>query len=112
MDIVLRVGSSTLDIDACLTWIPTDALLRSWRVGDRRTVGPPYSSNGLNLLLSEDDEAKVAVQRAHLVFAGLAPHLGALARVGVEMEIDIALMVGELPLSVRIPTEFLRNLAA
>ena len=111
MMIVLRVGSPELDLDACLAWIPPQALQRSWRAGDLRPGGKRSPRTGFNLLLAHTDDTGRALLLAEKRFEALAPHLEALVKSGAGVEVDIGIAVADLPRSVRVPKEFTAKMA-
>ncbi|WP_437490216.1 hypothetical protein WME75_13175 [Sorangium sp. So ce1014] len=91
--VVLRVDGEHLDVEQCLTWIPETAIEAVWRVGERRVGSKISATSGFNLLLSDNEDALIAVEEAMRVFLSLAPRIAALVQSGATAEVDFALFI-------------------
>lgn len=108
---MLRAASPALDLEACLRWLPAERLDASWRVGDA-SAGKRRQTAGFNLLLSEAEDAAVAVAGAQHVLSSLAKQVKALVDGGVGVSVDIGIDVyGIGPKSVALSSGFLLLIA-
>lgn len=108
--VVLRVDGEHLDVEQCLTWIPETAIEAVWRVGERRIGGRISTTSGFNLLLSDNEDALIAVEEAMDVFLSLAPRVAALVESGATAVIDFALFIDAMSArSIRLDPGVLRS---
>jgi hypothetical protein len=99
--VVLRVAQAELDLEACLTWLPSSRLDRVWRAGERHRRGI-HDTSGFSVSLAEGLARGSVVQDAVNAFLELAEPVAELVRGGAEAEVDFGLFVtgdGSLSLS-------------
>jgi hypothetical protein len=110
--IVLRASSESLDVDACIKWIPSDMLEVDWRRGDQAAGRAAKTTSGLNLTLADAD-APSALEAATAHLLRMKAPLQSLVQSGETFELDVGLMVGAMaPKSITMPADMLRVLAA
>ena len=108
---VLRVCGPELDLDRCLGWIPTGALERAWRVGDRTGKGEASTTSGFVVVMSDTEDRQQLVKEALATFLRIAPKIRALVETGASADMDFGLMVGPvLPSALSFEPAFLRAL--
>jgi hypothetical protein len=108
MIVVLRASGSNLDLDACLTWLPSGRVEAAWRSGEVRR-GKAALDSGFNLLLADDDHADQALAAAQRELEGIQEKVKLLARAGVGISVDIGLEVSStVPRSVSLSQDFIR----
>lgn len=105
---VLRAAAHGLDVDSCLSWIPTDLLDRTWRRGDRRPGGRIEETSGFTLLLAEVDSVPELVAIAKGAILRVEGPLRSLRKEGVAVEVDFGLdVLATHPVSLCLNLEFL-----
>jgi hypothetical protein len=99
--VVLRGAQAKLDLEACLTWLPSSRLDRVWRAGERHRRGI-HDTSGFSVSLAEGLARGSVVQDAVHAFLELAEPVAELVLGGAEAEVDFGLFVtggGSLSLS-------------
>jgi hypothetical protein len=99
--VVLRVSQEQLDLDACMTWLPSSRIDRVWRAGERHRRGV-HDRSGFSVSLAEGPARGSVVQDAVDAFLELAEPVAELVRGGADAEVDFGLFVtsgGSLSLS-------------
>lgn len=91
--VVLRVSHAQLDLDACLTWLPSSKLDRVWRIGERHLRDKVHDTSGFSVLLAEGLARGSVVQDAVDAFVELAQRVAELVRGGAACEVDFGLFV-------------------
>jgi len=93
--VVLRVSHARLDLDACLTWLPSSRLDRVWRAGERYLRDKVHDTSGFSVLLAEGLARGSVVQDAVDAFLVLAEPIAELMRGGAAGEVDFGLLLDE-----------------
>ena len=92
MIVVLRVSGVSVDLEACMQWIPANLLDTSWRVGERRGRRVA-KTNGFTLLLSERGGTGALAEHATAALSEVADCLRKLVEAGASVEVDIGIFV-------------------
>jgi hypothetical protein len=90
---VLRVSHAQLDLDACLTWLPSNQLDRVWRAGESFRRGKVHDTSGFSVMLVEGLARGSVVQDAVNVFLKLEEPVADLVRGGAAAEVDFGLLL-------------------
>jgi hypothetical protein len=92
--VVLSVSHPQLDLDACLTWLPSSKLACVWRPGERDFRGKVIDTAGFNVELAEGMASGSVVQDAVAAFIELAERVAQLIRGGADAIVDFGLFPG------------------
>ena len=111
MLVVLRVSGKALDLEACLAWLPRDAVQNTWRIGEQDARGRVSSTSGFTLTFGETDDADKALAHTQSQLLSFAPELQRVVRDDSSAAVDIALFIaGAAPKSVRFSPQFMNLL--
>jgi hypothetical protein len=91
--VVLRVSHAQLDLDACLSWLPSSKITSVWRRGERDRRGKIIDTSGFNVDLAEGTAHGSVVQDAVAAFLELAEPVAELIRGGADATIDFGLFL-------------------
>jgi hypothetical protein len=102
---VLRVSDAQLDLDACLSWLPSNNLDRVWRAGESYRCGQVHDTSGFSVMLAEGLARGPVVQDAVNAFLNLEERVAELVSGGAAAEVDFGLLldVSGGALSLRLP---------
>jgi hypothetical protein len=108
---VMRVRGTTVDMDACQQWIPSERLEMSWRTGDQALLRRELAhDSGFTMLLS-DATGEICQQEVLTVLDRFAGPVAELVQLGARVEVDFAIDVApRRTTSIAFSSDFLNHL--